>query len=64
MSRRVTIDEDDCIGCGTCVEICPDVFQINDETDVAEVIATGNGPEEQIEEAIASCPVDCIRWEG
>ncbi len=63
MSKSVTIDQDDCIGCGTCAEVCPDVFQMNDETDIAEVILAEGGPEEQIEDAIGSCPVECIRWE-
>lgn len=63
MSKRVTIDQDECIGCGTCEELCPDVFQMNDETDLAEVILAEGGPEGQIEEAIESCPVECIHWQ-
>jgi len=64
MSGRVTIDSDACIGCETCVDICPEVFRMNDETDLAEVILAEGGPEEQIEEAIESCPVECIRREA
>ena len=63
MSKSVTIDSDECIGCGTCVDICPEVFQMNGETDLAEVILVEGGPEEQIEDAIASCPVECIHRE-
>lgn len=63
MSKSVTIDQDECIGCGTCEELCPDVFQMNDETDLAEVILAEGGPEGQIEEAIESCPVECIHWQ-
>lgn len=63
MSKRVTIDQDECIGCGTCEELCPDVFQMNDETDLAEVILAEGGPVDQIEEAIESCPVECIHWQ-
>ncbi|MDZ7837101.1 MAG: ferredoxin family protein [Actinomycetota bacterium] len=33
-----TIDESSCIGCGECLETCPnDVFVFNDETQKAEV---------------------------
>ncbi len=31
MSEKVTVDIDKCIGCGTCVSICPaQVFQLID----------------------------------
>lgn len=63
MSRRVSIDEEECIGCGSCEEICPEVFKLNEDTDKAEVIKPEGGPEELIEEAIDTCPVDCISWE-
>ncbi len=62
MSRRVYIDEDECIGCGTCEEICPEVFILNDETDKGEVIKEEGGPEELIQEAIDACAVECIHW--
>jgi ferredoxin len=63
MARRVYVDEDECIGCGTCEEICEEVFKLNEETDKAEVIQPEGGPEELIQEAIDSCPVECIHWE-
>ena len=62
MSKRVFIDEEECIGCGSCVEICDEVFQMNDETDKAEVVKAEGGPEDQVEEAIDTCPVSCIHW--
>jgi ferredoxin len=63
MSKKVTIDEEECIGCGSCEEVCPEVFKLNDETDKAEVIKAEGGPEDLIEEAIGICPVECIYWE-
>ena len=63
MAQRVYIDEEECISCGTCVEICEEVFMLNEETDKAEVIKPEGGPEELIQEAIDSCPVECIHWE-
>ncbi len=50
-----------CIGCGTCVAICPDVFDLNDEG-VAENII-GDVPSEleaEAKEAAESCPVNAI----
>ncbi len=60
---RIYIDEEECIGCGTCEDLCPEVFRLNEETDKAEVIKPEGGPEDQIEEAIESCPVECIHRE-
>jgi ferredoxin len=60
MAGTVYIDEDECIGCGTCEELCPEVFELNEATDKAEVIKSQGGPEDCIEEAISSCPVSCI----
>lgn len=62
MSKKVYIDEDECIGCGLCEEICPEVFKLNEETDIAEIIKPEGGPEALIDEAIESCPVECIGW--
>ena len=60
MSKKVRIDEDECIGCGSCVEICPDVFVFNDDTDKAEVIDENLGGEGCVDDAVTSCPVECI----
>ena len=63
MGRRVYVDEEECIGCGSCEEICPDVFVLNEDTEKAEVINHEGGPEDLIEEAVEACPVECIHWE-
>ena len=63
MAKRVVIDTDECTGCETCVELCPEVFKFNDADEVAEVITAEGGPEDCIDEAIESCPVECIHWE-
>ena len=63
MGRRVFVDEEECIGCGSCEEICPEVFVLNEDTEKAEVINPEGGPEDLIEEAMEACPVECIQWE-
>jgi ferredoxin len=63
MNRKVTIDEDECIGCGSCQEICPDVFMLNKETEKSQVIKPEGGSEDCILEAMAECPMSCIFWE-
>jgi ferredoxin len=63
MAKRVVIDSEECVGCQTCVELCPDVFAFNDAAEKAEVTQAEGGPEDCIEEAMSSCPVECIKWE-
>jgi ferredoxin len=63
MGKKVYIDQEECIGCGTCEELCPQVFQLDEESQKAQVIMPEGGPEELIEEAMESCPVSCIHWE-
>ena len=60
MSNKVTIDTDECIGCQTCVELCPDVFSFDTETEKAEVRSEATGNEECIEDAADACPASCI----
>lgn len=57
---RARIENDDCIACGLCEEICPEVFEQGDE--VAEVIAdpVPAGAEGCAKEAAESCPTDAI----
>jgi len=63
MTRRVHIDEDECIGCGSCQDICPEVFRVNEEAEKAEVIKPEGGPKDLIEKAMGECPMSCIFWE-
>ncbi len=60
---EVKIDQDECIGCEACVSTCPQVFGFNDDEAKAFVIEGSNPDEECVDEAIASCPVECISKE-
>jgi ferredoxin len=61
--KKPVVNQDDCISCGLCAEVCPEVFRLNDK-DLSEVHNPGGASEEKIQEAIDSCPVQCIHWEG
>ena len=63
MGTKVMIDTDECIGCESCVEICPEVFAFDEKAEVAFVILPEGGPEDLIEEAMDACPAECIHWE-
>jgi ferredoxin len=56
------VELSDCISCGVCVEICGDVFRMNDAGFV-EVMELADYPESDVKDAIKYCPVDCIFWE-
>ncbi|EMS60360.1 Protein tumorous imaginal discs, mitochondrial [Triticum urartu] len=58
---RVFVDEFTCIGCRICANVCPSVFEIEDEFGRARVCSQRGNPE-LIQDAIDSCPVDCIHW--
>ncbi len=50
-----------CIGCSACVAIAGEAFDLNDEGK-SEVIECNSYNEEDIDNAIAACPVDAISW--
>lgn len=56
------IVEEDCIACGACEEICPEVFQVNESLGFALVMNPTGGDEAKIQEAIDACPTQCIHW--
>ncbi len=61
MARVPYVDEEECTGCELCVETCPEVFRMNEE-ELSEVYDPGGAAEDQIQEAIDNCPVECIHW--
>ncbi len=63
MAKQVVIDTDECIGCETCVELCPEVFAFDEDAEKAHVIKAEGGDEECIDEAVGSCPAGCISYE-
>ncbi|OEL28034.1 hypothetical protein BAE44_0010947 [Dichanthelium oligosanthes] len=58
---HVFVDEFTCIGCKNCANICPKVFQIEEDFGRSRVYSQ-SGSTELIQDAIDSCPVDCIHW--
>ena len=56
---KIKVDNDKCIGCGTCAVLAPKTFKLRDDGKV-DVINPPGDEEEKIKEAIDSCPVDAI----
>jgi ferredoxin len=63
MAEMIVIDLDECIGCEACVELCPEVFGFDDDEEKAFVIEGSDAAADCIDEAIASCPGECISRE-
>lgn len=59
--KQVVI-EDSCIGCGSCVEICPEVFELADEVAIVKNNADLS-QDSKIIEAAEACPVEAIVYE-
>ncbi|MGD0283718.1 MAG: ferredoxin [Dissulfurispiraceae bacterium] len=54
------VDQDLCIGCGSCVEVCPEVFELRDEK--AWVISNKCDTCDCVEAANV-CPSEAIKIE-
>jgi ferredoxin len=64
MSQEVRIDQKECMGCEACVEICPEIFGFDIDEGKAYVIESEEEFDEDcIEEALGSCPAECIGYE-
>ena len=55
------VELSDCILCEICVDVCPDVFRMN-ETGFVEVLELDQYPEGEVDDVIRNCPSDCIFW--
>jgi ferredoxin len=61
---NITVDQDLCISCGTCEEVCPAVFHLSEVTGKSEVIdAEACEYAGCCEAAEENCPVDAIKIE-
>ena len=57
---KVRIEEEFCAGTGTCVEICPQVFELQEDLAVPKMEEVPKEFEEKCKEAAESCPVEAI----
>lgn len=61
---KVRIDESTCTGCGICVDICPEIFEMGETTSKVKNPIVPSNLEEKVKEAAESCPVEAIIIEG
>jgi ferredoxin len=60
--KGVYVDEITCIGCKHCAHVARNTFYIEADYGRSRVIRQDGDSEEVIQEAIDTCPVDCIHW--
>jgi ferredoxin len=54
--------EEGCTACGICEEICPEVFEMDDEAQVKEGVDYA-AYEDKIVECAENCPAEVIKYE-
>jgi ferredoxin len=57
---KVKVDPDLCISCELCVNLCPEVFRMEDGKAMAFVADVPSAAEETCRQAEDQCPVDAI----
>ncbi len=60
--NAIFVDETACIGCGHCVYTARSTFFLEEDYGRARVVAQDGDEEDLVQEAIDTCPVDCIAW--
>ncbi|MFC1599114.1 ferredoxin [Patescibacteria group bacterium] len=58
------INQETCIGCGTCEGVCPEVFKLNDGKASVISLEDYTPHKEKIQQAVDSCPVQAITLEA
>jgi len=61
--KKLTVDRDNCIGCGNCVSTAPEYFKLGDDGKSKPIKDYEEADKDKIKEAIDNCPVDAISLE-
>lgn len=57
---KVRVDEDLCVGDESCVEICPEIFEMEGDVAVTKMEEVPKNLEDKCKEAAENCPVEAI----
>lgn len=60
--KGVYVDEITCIGCKHCAHVARNTFYIEPDYGRSRVVRQDGDSDDVIQEAIDTCPVDCIHW--
>jgi len=62
LEKAVWVDESICIGCRYCAHVATNTFVIEPNLGRSRAIRQDGDSAELIQEAIGTCPVNCIHW--
>jgi len=57
---KVRVDEELCVGDGTCVDVCPEIFEMSGDVAVTKMEEVPETIQDSCKEAADSCPVEAI----
>jgi ferredoxin len=57
---KVRVDADICVGCETCIDICPEIFEMSDNIAITKMDTVPADLQDSCREAADICPVDAI----
>lgn len=60
--KAVWVDEAVCIGCRYCAHVATNTFVVESDWGRSRALRQDGDSTERIQEAIDTCPVDCIHW--
>ncbi len=60
--KAVWVDEAVCIGCRYCAHVAANTFVVESDWGRSRAIRQDGDSTDRIQEAIDTCPVDCIHW--
>jgi len=60
--KAIWVDEAECIGCQYCVHVASNTFIVDEDLGRSRVIRQNGDNLDTVQEAIDTCPVDCIHW--
>ena len=60
--KAIWVDEAECIGCQYCVHVANNTFIVDEDLGRSRVVRQNGDNLDIVQEAIDTCPVDCIHW--
>ena len=57
---KVRIIKEECIACGVCADIAPEIFEMGDDAAEVKVAEVPEPEQDAVREAAESCPTEAI----